>query len=373
VSDLLTPLWQRAQPPVFTLREWELLLAQARRSKLLARLALRFDALGWPVPAGPAAHLDAARLQAQRQQRQVRWEVDRIAAALAAHPGPVVLLKGAAYAAAGLPPARGRLFSDVDVMVPRATLALAETQLLGGGWVHPPLDPYDERYYRQWMHELPPLAHVWRHTWLDVHHTITPPTSRWKIEGSALRTVPLAGSTLAVLAPEDMVLHSAVHLMQEGDFAGGLRDLLDLDDLLRHHEAHPTAGAQDFWPALLERAGALGLQVPLHHALQQRQRLLGAAPPPAQAAQVQAQVQALARGWPSRRLMPALLAVALRPAHPSCDSAASGPARTALYVRSHWLRMPWWRIVPHLARKAWHRLRSRLAPKPAEPESDNGL
>jgi hypothetical protein len=248
-------------------------------------------------------------------------------------------------------------------MVPRATLPLAETQLLGGGWVHPALDPYDERYYRQWMHELPPLKHVWRHTWLDVHHTITPPTSRWKIDGAALRTLPLAGSALHVLAPEDMVLHSAVHLMQEGDFAGGQRDLLDLDDLLRHHEATGAA----FWPALLERAHVLGLQVPLHHALVQRQRLFGAAPPAAH----RAAVDALARGWATRTLMPPLLAVALRPAHPSCDSPASGPARTALYVRSHWLRMPWWRIVPHLARKAVTRLRARLVAQPAE--ADNGV
>jgi Uncharacterised nucleotidyltransferase len=243
------------------------------------------------------------------------------------------------------------------VMVPRALLAQAEMGLLGAGWVHPPLDPYDDRYYRQWMHELPPLEHVWRHTWLDVHHTITPPTARWHVDGAALRVVPLeTDPRLAVLAPEDMLLHSAVHLLQEGDFSGGQRDLLDLDDLLRHHEA---ASPQTFWPALLSRARELGLGVPLHHALVQRERLFGNAPPQHHAAEV----QALARGWASRRLMPRLLAVALRPAHPSCDSAASGPARTALYVRSHWLRMPWWRIVPHLARKAWYRTRARLVRK----------
>ena len=41
---------------------------------------------------------------------------------------------------------------------------------------------YDQRYYREWMHELPPLLHVRRQTALDVHHAIAPETAR----GSAI-------------------------------------------------------------------------------------------------------------------------------------------------------------------------------------------
>ena len=41
----------------------------------------------------------------------------------------------------------------------------------------------------------------------------------------------------AVLAPEDMVLHSATHLFNEGEFDRGLRDLNDLDLLLREFGA----------------------------------------------------------------------------------------------------------------------------------------
>jgi hypothetical protein len=291
----------------------------------------------------------------------VRWEVDRLRVALADQPGPVVLLKGAAYVAAALPPAQGRMFNDIDIMVAREALQGVELALLGAGWVHEAIDPYDERYYRRWMHELPPLKHVWRHTWLDVHHTITPPTSRFRVDGAQLlaRARPLvAGSHLAVLAPEDMVLHSAVHLMQEGDFSAGLRDLLDLDDLLHHFGADPG-----FWPELLRRARELRLGVPLFHVLVQRERLFGAAPPEA----LRSEVDRLASSWLSRRLMPALLEPALRPAHPSCDTAGNGAARTALYVRSHWLRMPWYQIVPHLLRKAWLRTRARL--QPVEPEA----
>ena len=42
------------------------------------------------------------------------------------------------------------------------------------------------------------------------------------------RARPLGDSGFHVLAPEDMVLHSAVHLYQEGELDHGMRDLLDL-------------------------------------------------------------------------------------------------------------------------------------------------
>ena len=359
--DLLSGLWVASEPPSFTPREWELLLAQARRCRLHARVAQFFQDRGWlvDVPAGPRNHLESALVAAERQRNLVRWEVDRVRVALAGVPGAVVLLKGAAYVALGLPSARGRLFTDVDILVARESITAAEMSLLGAGWVPEQLRPYDERYYRQWMHELPPLKHVWRHTWLDVHHTITPPTSRFPVDGGALlaRARPLhPGSRLAALDPPDMVLHSAVHLLQEGDLGSGLRDLLDLNDLLQHFGKDAL-----FWPQLLDRAQALGIQAPLFHVLQQVQRLFGTRPP----AEAAARVNALARGFGSRTLMPALLKLALRPQHPSCNSPLTGLARWLLYVRSHWLRMPWYQILPHLAHKAGSRAQARLRQAPA--------
>lgn len=358
--DLLTSLWVARDLPTLTPRDWELLLAQARRCRLHARVAQLFQDRGWwvDVPEGPRNHLQSALVAAERQRNQVRWEVDRVRVALGDVPGPVVLLKGGAYVLLGLPPARGRLFTDVDILVGRDHIGAAEMSLLGAGWVHEQLDAYDARYYRQWMHELPPLKHVWRHTWLDVHHTITPPTSRFPVDGNALlsRARPIhPGAQLATLDPADMVLHSAVHLMQEGDFASGLRDLLDLNDLLLHFGKEAA-----FWPQLLSRADTLGIQSPLFHVLQQLARLFGTRPP----AELAARADAMGQGFASRSLMPALLKLALRPQHPSCDRPLTGVARWLLFVRSHWLRMPWWQILPHLARKAGARAQARLRPTP---------
>lgn len=351
-GDLITPLWQARTLPALSPRGWEQLLAQSRSTLLTARLALLLQDRGWWQAVPPAArqHLANALVRTTRQHRQTQWEVDRLVDALQGLPGPIVLLKGAAYAVAQLPPARGRLFTDIDVMLPQAQLPQAEGQLLAAGWVPEPLDPYDARYYRQWMHELPPLKHVWRHSWIDLHHTIAPPTSRFRVDGARLlaRAVPVApGSRVHVLAPEDMVLHSCVHLMSDGDYAHGLRDLLDLRDLVDHHHGRDAG----FWPRLQQRAAELGLQGPLAHVSRQLQRRLGVAVPAA----VSQALQDSQRGLLTRWLMPRLLDLALLPAHPSCDSRAAAWARGLLYVRSHWLRMPWYQIVPHLLRKAWRR------------------
>jgi len=284
--DLLSGLWSATEAPVLTPRDWELLLAQAAASRLSARLAHHYLARGWmhTVPEGPARHLDSARRFTDRLRYEVLWEVDHIERALRDLATPVVLLKGAAYVAAGLPPGVGRLFSDVDIMVRRDQLGAVETALFAAGWIPEKLTPYDDRYYRQWMHELPPLQHIQRRTSLDVHHTIAPPTSRFATDGALLlaHCVPLPDEPrLSVLQPCDMVLHSAVHLMQEGDFSGGLRDLLDLNDLLVHFGTR-----EGFWPMLLARAIELGAETSLHHVLTQVERLFGTRVPKAQADRV---------------------------------------------------------------------------------------
>jgi hypothetical protein len=359
--DLLSPLWLETAVPDLTLPDWERLLSQARRARLLGRVARLFADQAWlsRVPPAPRMHLESALRRVQRQRDEARWEADCIHRALGHLPTPIILLKGAAYVAADLTPARGRLFTDIDILVAKDQLRAVELALFEAGWFAPALAPYDDRYYRDWMHELPPLQHVERGTALDVHHTITPPTSRFAVDARLLladaRPIP-GQARLAVLAPADMVLHATVHLMQDGDFSGGLRDLLDLADLLRAFGTDPG-----FWAALVARARALGLALPLFDVLTQLRRLLGIVPP----AEAAAELAALAPGRVRNRLMAALLERAFRPDHPDCDGPGTDLARWLLYVRSHWLRMPWYQVGPHLLRKSWMRLSDRAGRKGA--------
>src|SRR3546814_17950409 len=53
-----------------------------------------------------------------------------------------------------------------------------EAGLIAAGWEWVKPDPYDDQYYRRWMHEVPPLTHKERDRMIDVHHTILPLTAR---------------------------------------------------------------------------------------------------------------------------------------------------------------------------------------------------
>lgn len=349
LSNVLTrPELAPALPP----DSWNLLIPQARQAGVLARLCFQFDDLGLleHLPERPRCHLIAARTLALKHARDVRWEVTCLSLALRDCGFPITLLKGAAYLMADLPPARGRLFSDIDLLVPRSQLDAAERGLSAAGWVPAVKDVYDQRYYRRWTHQIPPLRHLRRRSVLDVHHTIVPPTARTPVAAAALTfdSLPLSPDTrLRVLAPADMVLHSAVHLFNEGEFDRGLRDLLDLHDLLRHFGNRPG-----FWQRLAQRAEALELTGPLYLTFCFLERMLDEPPPPALR-------DAIQRWQPStyaRVGLDALLDRGLRPNHPSCNDYFTATARWLLYVRAHYLRMPLHLLLPHLARKSFRHI-----------------
>ena len=326
---------------------WDLLIRQARAAGLLARLSQQLTALGLDahVPAPARWHFEAADTLADKQRSAVRWELHNIRDALAGLPVPAVLLKGAAYVAADSPAASGRLFSDIDLLVPRAHLDTAESALMLAGWHPAPLSDYDRRYYRRWMHEIPPMQHATRETVIDLHHAILPDTARYHPDSARLcarATVLADWPGLAVLAPEDRILHSATHLFHDGDLPHGLRDLTDLDLLLR------AADAPDFWPRLADRARELELERSLYYALRYTQHFLDTPVP----APFVAALEAAAPGRFVRVSMDAVFRRALRPDHASCDDGFTPAARFAAYVRAHWLRMPAHLLIPHLLHKA---------------------
>jgi len=328
---------------------WEALIGRAREAGLLATLAVRIDAsIGLDrVPPAPRAHLIAARHQCRAQHAAVRREAAAIARALAPLHVPVVLLKGAAYLMAALPAAEGRLFSDIDILVPKSRLPDVESALMLAGFATTHLHPYDQRYYRRWMHELPPMQHVKRLTILDVHHTIVPETAGVALDASALfrGAAPLADAPpFSVLSPCDMVLHSATHLFQNEELTHGLRDLFDIDRLL----AHCAAANPSFWRTLVARASELDLGRPLYYALRFASRLLGTPVPEA----IGTDVARLAPSAPVGALMDRLLDAALQPQ--SADGATRW-ARRALYLRGHWLKMPVPLLAYHLTWKALRR------------------
>ena len=332
-----------AEPP-----RWEELIHRAREADLLGTLAYRIGERGrmHDVPAAPRAHLIAARNRCIAQQSAVEREVREVASAIRPLGVPMILLKGAAYLLADLPASRGRVFSDVDILVPKSALPAVESALMLAGFATTHLHPYDQRYYRRWMHELPPMQHIKRLTVLDVHHAILPETARLHPDPAALfrASVPLAGwNGVSMLAPMDLVLHSATHLFHNEELTHGLRDLVDIDALLRHF----GAGAR-FWPSLMARAAELELERPLYYALHWTHRILGTQSPE----DVRADISRLAPTPLVRALMDPLLQHALRP---TAARASTRWSRRALYLRGHWLKMPMPLLAWHLTVKSFRR------------------
>jgi hypothetical protein len=312
-------------------RDWTALLCTARAESLLGSLAFRLE--GADVPSEVASILEDARRDSASARTQALWEAQMAQRALASVGVPLILLKGTAYAAADLPAAAGRSIGDLDILVPRAQLAEAEAALLAAEWEWVKEDAYDDLYYRQWMHELPPLIHRDRDRMIDVHHTILPLTARPTPDAAALveDSVELPGG-LRILCPEDMIIHAAAHLFADGDMAGGLRNLWDIDRLLRHF-----ADQHDFWDRLARRAWRHRLLPHTTRALRLAARLYETPVDPGIAGSRRAGDRLYVRrllardGW-GRETRPV--------------------TRLAFYARSHALRMPPLMLARHLWTKA---------------------
>jgi hypothetical protein len=315
----------------FDAATWTGVLTAARAEQLIGSLAHRLSGLDLPLKV--AAILSDARDAAEQGRTQALWEAEMARRALAPLGVSIVLLKGTAYVAAGLAAGQGRSIGDLDILIPRESLDSAERALLAAGWEWVKPDPYDDAYYRQWMHELPPLIHRERDRMIDVHHTILPLTARPK--PNPVRLVAEAErleNGLFVLSPADMIVHAAAHLIADGDLAGGLRNLWDIDRLFREFaEDNPDVGR-----AVLERARVHDLLVPTRRAL----RL---------AAQLYATPVDAGRERPSDRLFRRRIL-----ARDGWGRQTRPATRLAFYVRSHALRMPPAMLARHLWIK-WRR------------------
>jgi hypothetical protein len=327
---LVAALRDPASIAVLGAADWTALLTAARAERLIGSLAHRIDTRA--VPAAVAAILADARIGAGQDRRAALWEAEMARRALAPLGLPLLLLKGTAFAAAWLDAGQGRAIGDLDILVPRAALDEAEQALRAAGWEPVKEDAYDDAYYRRWMHELPPLIHRERDRIIDVHHTILPPTARPTPDAAALiaDAVPLANG-LFVLSPADMIVHAAAHLFADGDMAGGLRNLWDIDRLVREHDG-PA-----FRTLLAERAVRHQLRGTVARALRLSRDLYGTPIDPALAGRAPAG-DALYR----RRLH----------ARDGWGRQPYAFTRFGFYVRSHWLRMPPLMLARHLWAKA---------------------
>jgi hypothetical protein len=308
---------------------WTTLLAAARAEQLIGTLAWRVE--GLTIPDAARRVLEGARATVEQGRLVALWEAEMARRALAPTGMPVVLLKGTAFVAAGLSAGQGRQIGDLDILVPRERIGDAEAALIAAGWEWVKPDPYDDDYYRRWMHELPPLIHRERDRMIDVHHTILPLTARITPDPAALIESRVAlENGLFVLPPEGMVVHAAAHLFADGDLQGGLRNLWDIRCLTEEF------GSAEFGLELAACAAQHGLTREVERALRLSDYLFGEGADLKLVDRLCVRRLLARDGWgrPTRKL-----------------------TELAFYLRGHWLRMPPLMLARHLWTK-WRKAKN---------------
>lgn len=313
--------------------DWVALITLARAETLMGTLAYRLK--DKKLPQAIENIVSDALIDAEYQLRSALWEVDSARRALQDYDGPVVLMKGSAYAAANIEASHGRSIGDLDIMVSEGGLQQAEKLLLDAGWEWVKEDDYDDAYYREHMHELPPLIHKERDRMIDVHHTILPKTAKPNPNALAMladaEEIEYDGHAYYIFMPEDMVCHCAAHLMADGDLAGGLRNLWDMHCLLSDF----SGAAGDFWMRLKQRADQHELWDAVHLSARHANALYGTQIP---------------TDWMQWNFSDNLFQKRLL-ARNSWGQSTQKFLRFAFYIRSHWLRMPPMMLAGHLFTK----------------------
>ncbi|UTW57568.1 nucleotidyltransferase family protein [Kordiimonas sp. SCSIO 12603] len=341
MSRYFTRVIAGLEPIPENVTERALLLEFADVNHVFGRLAL---VAGDTVSKKMQSVLENGVTRAAYDHHMLHSEKERLERAFMGSGIQPILLKGGAYVALGLEAAKGRRVSDLDILVPEQNVKEAEEILLAAGWNfdESAAEEYDQHYYRKHMHELPPFRHSARFTILDVHHRLLPPTSRLNINNKPFfeAAMPLVGSFLKVLSPQDLFIHSAIHAFADGTFETPVRSLIELNLLLSDLDSDEDL-------ALLERIKMIGAEKPCAYAF-----------------------GLLAKVLDSERADDLLKELGGVPSQTVLDwfvdrlngNQTRKSTKAMLYLRSHLLRMPLYRLLPHLVVKAFKRIGAKPHP-----------
>ena len=180
-----------------------------------------------------------------------------------------VILKGGALAGRLYRNVALRTLSDLDLLVRPEEAPAAERALRGAGYGYADPDAigdYDDH------HHLPPYAPPRGHPRIEIHTALLHRRQRAEPDVAAMRErsreVAVGDGTARVFCPEDQLLHAALHLALSDRFVRGVKDVVDIDRLVRQTDGFD-------WERVVATAGDPALGRPLHYALHLSRTLLG--------------------------------------------------------------------------------------------------
>lgn len=327
----------------FTLAQWNDLVFILRREKLLARvyMLLSEESLVYLIPKPALKHFSNAVKMSRKQALVARREAENLTASLSDKARYIVFLKGAAYSLSNSPAALGRIYADIDIVVPKESLKRIEEFLTVFGWYSEELDDYDEHYYRQWAHEIPPMSHSSRGTVLDIHHNLVPPVSGKHIDiENFISSYSENIDGVTVLKEPAKFFHSAIHLFFNDDMTSAFRDMTDLYLMCRFQPS-------SFFDELLRIVDDYGFEKECMLALYFLQTRYDVVFPK----RVLTRLDKFKKN--ANRWELSLLARLIEPKHKLLVQGESSLLQFVGEMRGHWLKMPVHVLIYHTGMKFW--------------------
>lgn len=327
--------------------DWQQLILVLRHQQLLACYSERFKQTGVfeEIPSRVKRHFLNADVLAANHKKQVEYEAAELTQHLSGKQPNLIFLKGAGYTLSGAKVGQGRIYNDIDLLTDRNSIAEIEKKLSLLGWLSEELTEHDDKYYRQWAHEIPPLRHGKRGSIIDIHHNIVPIISGRQIETKLFVQQSVTTTHgFQILSFPAMTLHSIVHLFFNEDVKKGYRDLIDIHTLITSNNHN------EFWKKLLNLSIETGFTLELFLACRYTQMILGTNIPDLITHQI-----AKFRPW-NLWLLDFIYRNVLMPNHPICQPKWFGLADFFVLIRGHFQKMPLHILVFHLTTKAWQSL-----------------
>lgn len=175
-----------------------------------------------------AAELTARVLVSAQQEA-----AEEIITATSSFCSRVVLLKGMATARLYYPVDHLRTMGDIDLYVPRAHQQSVESVLCKLGYRQ--TSEYPQEFFEHHHHSMP-FFHPTKHTWVEIHTALFPPTSPLASEkvfseaeiSTRLRPLSVGTTTAYCFTDELLLLHTCSHWASRPDYQRGLMPILDV-------------------------------------------------------------------------------------------------------------------------------------------------
>ncbi len=343
---------QQAEPT-----NWTRFIQEARQNALLGTcyfIARQHDI--WNLlPQQVQTHLISGFHYAEKQKITLLQEMLELEKVFSNTDISALMVKGTAYRLAGYEFAKGRVFSDIDLLVPQQQFKQALRLLNNAGYLELALSAYDRRYYLQWSHQNPPLTHYIRGANIDLHHHIFPVASNENIlvEPMIQTAQALENSAFSVPSPAYLFMHAAVHLFYQDETHKLVKDLCDL--YLMYLEVTEREPIQH----LIDAAKQSNAQAAVLYALQALHQIFDTQLP--EEAALLLPYASSYRQWQMRFLLTHLL---------DQDSVWHKAAHAMWFIRGHLLKMGPFTLLYHSVAKSLEQLKERKALGKKQQELD---